>query len=76
MNRCFPICDICGALAHKANSCPLGPLEARRDPFGEEARRRSRRRGEYRRTGSSSETPDYQGVKIESFSHPVIDFQT
>ena len=51
MNGHFVTCDICGCIGHKAASCGLNQLEARRDPFGEDARRQSyrqRRREEAR----------------------------
>jgi hypothetical protein len=50
MNGHFVTCDICGAIGHKAASCGLNKLEARRDPFGEQSRRQSyrRRRDEFR----------------------------
>jgi hypothetical protein len=44
MPRHFPACAICGLPGHKAKDCGLRDLEARKDPFGEEARRAGYRR--------------------------------
>lgn len=36
----FVTCDICGSPGHKARNCAANEIEKRKDPFGEDARRR------------------------------------
>lgn len=65
MNGYFISCDICGAAGHKAKDCALKELEARKDPFGEDARRRSyqRRRGVHA-MGERAELPALRRLAI------------
>jgi len=44
LNGHYANCEICGAFGHRARSCGLKDLEARRDPYGEQARIDSHRR--------------------------------
>lgn len=47
--RHYVTCDICGSAGHPAKHCALADMEARKDPYGEIARRQSFRTNEKQR---------------------------